>query len=208
MKKQVKKFNSGGEMYRKNAPPIDAIESVYPLEEALLGGPVGKVLGRVARPVVNKIDMVRRPKVANEIVTSKGISTKSNPVRMPKDEASVTHGYRNMSPAELESAKKSGYLTANPANKYAEGKKWWSSGDTEGSFGRSWKSGDDAVTVRVPKDKIPSKRAVSKKDLEVLNKDTGTYEKFKKGGTVKSKPTASSRGDGCIQRGKTKGKMR
>jgi hypothetical protein len=203
-KKKLKKFDNGG----YTGQPDEPLESVYPLEEALLGGPIGKALGRGVGAIASKVDMLRRPKVINEMVTSRGLSTKSNPIRMPNDPSEITHGYRNMSQAEAEAARKSGYLEANPNAKYAEGKKWWSSGDEQGSFGRQWKGGDDAVTVRTTKNNVPANRAVKAKDLERLNPETGKFEPFKKGGKVKTKakPTASSRGDGCAQRGKTRGR--
>ena len=160
---------------------------------------------------IDNIEPVRSaPRVNNQIVTNGGLSTKSNPVRMPKDESEITHGYRNMSQAEADAINKSGYAEANPKAKYAEGTKWWSGGDEQGSFGRKWKGGDNAVTVRALKEKIPQNEAVHKSNLERLNPDTGTFEPFKKGGKVKAKakPTASSRGDGIAQRGKTRGKLR
>jgi hypothetical protein len=201
-KKRTRKFDIGG----YTGQPDEPLESVYPLEEALLGGPIGKAVGRGVSALASKVDMLRRPKVTNAIVTKGEKFLKD---RMPNDPSEITHGYRNMSRAEAEAAKKSGYLEANPNAKYAEGKKWWSGGDEQGSFGRQWKGGEDSVTVRTAKDKIPEKRAVRAKDLERLNPETGKFEKFKKGGAVKAKISkASSRGDGCAQRGKTRGRMR
>jgi len=62
---------------------------------------------------------------------------------------------------------------------------------------------------------------ISQEDYDRMtqkNKDAGFYGRFKKGGSVKKKPakkmasggsvsSASKRGDGCAQRGKTKGRM-
>jgi len=62
---------------------------------------------------------------------------------------------------------------------------------------------------------------ISQEDYDAMtqrNKDAGFYSRFKKGGSVKKKPakkmakggsvsSASKRGDGCCQRGKTKGRM-
>jgi hypothetical protein len=54
------------------------------------------------------------------------------------------------------------------------------------------------------------------REMERKNRDSGFYGQFKKGGQVKktkkyasggSVSSASSRGDGCAQRGKTKGRM-
>lgn len=202
MKKRVKKFDIGG----YTGQPDEPLESVYPLEEMLLAGPVGRLAGRAGKAIANKVDMLRRPKVVNEIVTSRGISTKSNPTRMPNDPSEITHAYRNMSQAEAEAARKSGYLEANPNAKYAEGKKWWSSGDEQGSFGRQWKGGDDAVTVRTTKNNVPANRAVRAKDLERFNSETGKFEPFKKGGKV-TVSKASSRGDGIARKGKTRGRL-
>ena len=150
------------------SPPVDAIEPVYPLEELLIPG--GKVVGTSIKAGVTALT---RPKVTNEIVTT---GSKALRDRLPNDPSEITHAYRNMGKAEVDDIIKTGYAKANPKNKYAEGKKWWSGGDEKGHFGRNWKSGEDAVTVRTLKQKVPPQRAVSAKDLEAFNKLTGKFE--------------------------------
>jgi hypothetical protein len=61
----------------------------------------------------------------------------------------------------------------------------------------------DTHVLRVPIEKVPSNRAVSRKDVERYNLESGNFEPLKKGGKV----TASSRGDGIASRGKTRGKL-
>ena len=56
--------------------------------------------------------------------------------------------------------------------------------------------------LRVPIEKVPKNRAVSRKDVERYNPDSGAFESLKKGGL-----TASSRADGIASRGKTRGRM-
>ena len=54
-----------------------------------------------------------------------------------------------------------------------------------------------------------SDKAVSKRDVEMYNAETGKFERMKKGGKVKTKvSSASKRGDGIAQRGKTRGTFR
>jgi hypothetical protein len=149
----------------------EAIEPVYP-EEYLIGSGFGKSAINAARGLGNKVlssaEMALRPAVKNDVVVSKGISTKDFPIRMPNSDKDITHAYRNMSQAEYDAAKKSGYFEANPYAKYEEGKKWWSGGDELGKFGREWKGGKDAITVRVPRNKVPENKAVRFKDVEKM----------------------------------------
>jgi len=87
---------------------------------------------------------------------------------MPNSDKDITHAYRNMSQAEYDAAKKSGYFEANPYARYEAGTKWWSGGDELGKFGRTWKGGEDAITVRVPRNKVPENKAVRFKDVEQM----------------------------------------
>lgn len=52
------------------------------------------------------------------------------------------------------------------------------------------------------------KKEVKKETKKPARDDYPNYYNYKKGGKVKAKPTASSRGDGCAQRGKTRGNLR
>ena len=68
------------------------------------------------------------------------------------------------------------------------------------------------ANIRVPIDKVPANRAVSRKDVEMYNRESGKFESLKKGGSIKKMASggkvssASSRADGIAQRGKTKGR--
>jgi hypothetical protein len=149
----------------------EAIEPVYP-EEYLIGSGLGKSAINAARGLGNKVlssaEMALRPAVKNDVVISKGIGLKDFPIRMPNSNKDITHAYRNMSQAEYDAAKKSGYFEANPYAKYEAGTKWWSGGDELGKFGREWKGGKDAITVRVPRDKVPENKAVRFKDVKQM----------------------------------------
>ena len=199
--KKRKKFDGGGSVMDK--PSQDMRDPAYrrqlEREQALEASPVGPedLIGLgLGKRALSATEMALRPAVKNKMVVSEGIRLKNSPVRMPSSDKDITHAYRNMSQAEYEAAQKSGYFGRNPNPKYGAGdEKWWSGGDKTGKFGREWKGGEDAVTVRVPKSKLPEGKAVRFKDTE----------KMKRGGSVKS---ASSRADGIAQRGKTRGMMK
>lgn len=199
-KRKIKKYTEGG-IAKPDWMVEDerGIESVYP-EELL---PVGRALKGIKEAV-----SARRVK---NIVTDLPEKQTLLTGRLPKNPDEITHAYRNMSRAEIDAAKEKGYFGKRPAtNKqnWDADSKWWSPGDEKGSFGRTWKGGEDVETVRVPKEKVSKNWAVRTKNAERLNKETGKYEPMKKGGAVKAKkPTASSRGDGCAKRGKTRGRL-
>ena len=67
-----------------------------------------------------------------------------------------------------------------------------------------------AANAQAPEQLAPARRSFD--DMDPMDKARsimggGRPEGFKKGGKIKSKPSASSRGDGIAQRGKTKGKF-
>jgi hypothetical protein len=198
--KRHKKFDGGGSVMDEPSPDMRDPEYRRRLErkQALEASPVGPedLIGLgLGKRALSIAEMATRPYVRNQVVTSRGLQLKSSPVRMPTSDKDITHAYRNMSQAEYEAAKKAGYFERNPNPKYGAGdEKWWSGGDEVGKFGREWKGGESVVTMRVPRSKVPESKAVKFKDAEKMNK----------GGAVKS---ASSRGDGCCQRGKTKGRI-
>jgi hypothetical protein len=174
--------------YRRQLERQQALEASPVGPEDLIGLGLGK-------RALSAAEMATRPYVRNKVGVSEGLRLKNFPVRMPSSDKDITHAYRNMSQAEYEAAKKSGYFQRNPEPKYGAGdEKWWSGGDKTGKFGREWKGGEGSVTVRSPKSKVPEDKAVRFKDVELM----------KRGGKVKS---ASSRADGIAQRGKTKGRI-
>ena len=170
-------------------PGRDAVEGVYP-EELIIPGAKGlRGAGEAAKGAVKKavraVDMAMRPKVENTLV----------PDMFSKNVGKGTYAVRNVfSPAELEDIKKTGYMLPSPKELEAgKNRKWFTQTDVPGKN-----------TLRVRSENVPPNRAVRRKDVEIYNKETGEYEPFKKGGTVKAK---SHRGDGIAQRGKTKGRM-
>lgn len=198
--KKRKKFDDGGSVMDK--PSQDMRDPAYrrqlERQQALEASPVGPedLIGLgLGKRALSAAEMATRPYVRNKVGVAEGLRLKNSPVRMPSSDKDITHAYRNMSQAEYEAAKKSGYFQRNPEPKYGVGdEKWWSGGDKAGKFGREWKGGEGSVTVRAPKSKVPEDKAVRFKDVELM----------KRGGKVKS---ASSRADGIAQRGKTRGKM-
>lgn len=103
--------------------------------------------------------------------------------RVPGKPDDVTHVYRNMSPEELEAAKKSGYFDKNPNPdpniKWDTDKKYWSQGDAEDYFGRAWKDSPDNAKVRMPAEKLPRWTAGQTSNAEVLDKSTGAWNPVK-----------------------------
>jgi len=191
----------------------DAVEGVYPEElvipaTKMLRG-AGDVVKEAGQKAIRAVDMAMRPKVANEVVRPKRESIGLLAERMPQNPESVTHAYRQISPRELQDIRASKYARPDPnpektKRMWNADKKWWSAGDETGIFGRNWLRGKDAETIRTTVDKVPPNKAVRRKDLQILNKETGEYVPLKKGGVVKVK---SHRGDGIAQRGKTKGRF-
>lgn len=183
-----------------------ALEGVYPEELLLL--PFG-LATKTIRSGIEAVGMAMRPKITNEIVRPQGAGLLVG--RTPKNPEDVTHAYRQISKRELEDIKNSGYARPDPTpdaakRTWSADKKWWSAGDESGIFGRNWNRGD-AETIRTKIEKVPSNRAVRLKDLEILDKETGQFKPFAKGGRIKEKPKAG-RGDGIITKGFTKGKVR
>jgi GNAT superfamily N-acetyltransferase len=127
------------------------------------------------------------PKVKNFIDQPKGGSFGG---RVPASPEEATHVYRNMSPDELEAARKSGYFEKNPnpgKTDWDTDKKYWSQGDTEGYFGRSWKDSPDNAQVRLPQEKLPRWTAGKTGDAEVLDKTTGTWNPVKENAVNESR---------------------
>ena len=119
------------------------------------------------------------PKVKNYIDQPKGGTFGG---RVPANPEEVTHVYRNMSPDELEAARKSGYFEKNPnpgKTDWDTDKKYWSQGDTEGYFGRAWKDTPGNAQVRLPQEKLPRWTAGRTGNAEVLDKATGTWSPVK-----------------------------
>ncbi len=107
---------------------------------------------RFFRHYLDIISETDAPKVTNVIVPPSANAPALLRGRIPASPEQVTHAYRNMSPAEFDSAMKSGHFTANPnpgKTTWDTNKKFWSQGDIEGHFGRTWKAGKDTMNVRV-----------------------------------------------------------
>jgi len=191
--KKRKKFDDGGSVMDK--PSKDMRDPAYrkqlEREQALEASPVGPEdliglgLGKRLKGALSAAEMALRPKVTNQLVADK-----------LKGAGKGTWAVRNVhNPAELEDIRKTGYMLPSP-KEVASGKnrKWFTLTD------------DPRQThLRVKAEKVPSDRAVRRKDIEKYDPDTGEYVPLKKGGKVKS---ASARADGIAKRGKTRGTMR
>ena len=168
----------------------DAIEPDTTLE-GLLIGPGKAAAGAIAKGVsklANKAEIFMRPKVENSLYPN-----------IVDGKLSGQYAVRNVrSPAEIKSIKESGYMLPKKDGKQ---KKYFVQTD-------DMPSGIGPVSsishIRVPIDKVPANRAVSRKDVEMYNPENGKFESLKKGGKVSS---VSKRADGIAQRGKTKGRM-
>jgi hypothetical protein len=183
--------------------------------------------GGVGARVAAARDAAGRAQVKNQVFnTPAGSDTHIGKFfvgRAPEEGQAATHAYRAMSNAEVEEAKRLGYLlgpkrgvSKHTNSDRAIGKdlsKWFSEGDAQGHFGRRWKSG---ANYRIPIEDVPNflKRGeigpANMARAERLGENG--WEPFKKGGKVKAAGYAKggmvkSR-DGIAKRGKTKGKMR
>ena len=145
--------------------------------------------------IADKADMLTRPKVINA-------------VRPDIFNRGGQYAVRNIrGPEEIEAIKSSGYML--PKEGARQTQKYFTQTDAMPTGNAV---GKDSV-IRVPIGKVPSDRAVSRKDVEIYNRESGKFESLKKGGSVKKMASggkvssASSRADGIAQRGKTKGRM-
>jgi hypothetical protein len=189
MAKQYKSVLEGYNENRKPRLPTaeeEAVEGVYP-EELLIGGGAGKLFKSVAGKLKDKAEVFMRPKVKNSIYPE-----------MPGGKPTGKYAVRNVrGPEELEAIKQSGYMLPKEGGKQ---KKYFTQTDNMRTESNAF---EGSHVLRVPIEKVPKNRAVSRKDVERYNPDSGAFESLKKGGKV----SASSRGDGIAQRGKTKGRL-
>lgn len=184
-KSVLEKHNEG---LKRRLPTAEeeAIEPVYP-EELLIGGVAGKLFKSVVGKLKNKAEVFMRPKVKNSIYSE-----------MPGGKPSGKYAVRNVrGQEELDAIKDSGYMLPKEGGKQ---QKYFTQTDNMRTESNAFK---DNSVLRVPIEKVPKNRAVSRKDVERYNPDKGEFELLKKGGKV----SASSRADGCASRGKTKGRF-
>ena len=117
------------------------------------------------------------PAMKNVVVPPPATSNKLTG-RAPAKPEDITHAYRLMSTGELEHAQANGAFLPNPnanrANGWDTNHKYWSSGDEQGQFGRTFGS-DARVSVRVPIDRVPANTAVDASHAQVLDKTTGKW---------------------------------
>jgi hypothetical protein len=173
--------------YRKVLERQQALEGSYPeLVVAPLARPAAVAAGKVADGTKALFQTVERPEwptVYNHVVGAETVVpavTKANILkgRPFTTEDKVTYGYRNLSEAELADLQKTGYLNPNPAAAFSKDGKWFSAGDETGTFGRVWKNAPTNSTIRVPIEEIPKTKAVSAKNVQLLDKETGKYKDF------------------------------
>lgn len=164
----------------------EPLEPVYPIEN-LIG------VGGLARGVAAALKNVAGRRVKNVVVRESPGEGNLLSGRLPKADSDVTHAYRNMSKAEAEDASVFGAFRKNPnpgKGTWDANKKWWSSGDDLGKFGREWK-GAGTEAVRVPIGKVKPGWAVKTKNAEKYNKETDEWVPFKAGGAVRGNGIAT-----------------
>jgi hypothetical protein len=153
----------------KKIEPFDPLNAIAQLPVPASSGASGKNTG----PAPNL-----GPAVKNVVVPPPKQGGLLNG-RVPAKPEDVTHGYRNMHPAELQGAQSSGYFEKNPNPSpridWPADNKYWASGDAQGHFGRDWKNKEDNVRVRVPVGMIPDETAVDVNHAEIYNKNTGEW---------------------------------
>ena len=149
-------------------------------------GGAGKLFKSIAGKLKDKAEVFMRPKVKNSIYPE-----------MPGGKPTGKYAVRNVKgPEELEAIKQSGYMLPKEGGKQ---KKYFTQTDNMRTESNAFEGSN---VLRVPIEKVPKNRAVSRKDVERYNPDSGAFEPLKKGGL-----TASSRADGIASRGKTRGRM-
>ena len=158
-----------------------------PGEDQLLeGGGGGGGFGSLVGKLKDKAEVFMRPKVKNSIYAE-----------MPGGKPSGKYAVRNVrGPEELEAIKESGYMLPKEGGKQ---KKYFTQTDNMRTESNAF---EGSHVLRVPIEKVPKNRAVSRKDVERYNPDKGEFEPLKNGGM-----TASRRADGIASRGKTRGRM-
>jgi hypothetical protein len=161
-------------------------------EQLLEGGGSGGGFSSLMGKIKDKAEVFMRPRVKNSVYSE----TDGLP-------ASGKYAVRNVrGPEELEAIKESGYMLPKEGGKQ---KKYFTQTDNMRTESNAFEGNH---VLRVPIEKVPANRAVSRKDVERYNPDSGDFEPLKKGGKVKAKTkaraTASSRADGIAIRGRTR----
>jgi len=138
-------------------------------EQQLEGGGSGGGFGSLISKVKDKIEIATRPKVKNSIYPE----TDGLP-------ASGKYAQRNVrGEEEIKAIKESGYMLPKEGGKK---QKYFTQTDNV-----STNVSEGTSVLRVPIEKVPANRAVSKKDVEKYNPDSGKFEALRKGGLVKKK---------------------
>lgn len=174
---------SGRNIFSGNASPSDYLNVglTAGLAAFPLGRPIARGLGAAEQRILGQ-------RLENIVVPEPNFTAKSSILegRALNRPGQVTHVQRNMSPAELEDAIKTGrFNVPEGGTKFSQGdkRKWWSAADEEGIFGRPW-ARTGSVTVRMPAGALPKGRAASIKNAEILDPTTNSWmplrEYFKK----------------------------
>ena len=138
-------------------------------EQLLEGGGSGGGFGSLISKVKDKIEIATRPKVKNSIYPE----TDGLP-------ASGKYAQRNVrGEEEIKAIKESGYMLPKKSGKK---QKYFTQTDNVNT-----NVSPGTTVLRVPIEKVPANRAVSKKDVEKYNPDSDKFEALRKGGLVKKK---------------------
>jgi hypothetical protein len=150
-------FERGG-----RADPLIPIALAAAPAAALAAQPYAAAAGRALAYPYTENQVVNRVPKPNASTLMDG--------RQPASPSAVTHASRAMAPAELDAIRRTGFATPPPGGSaFSPEGKWWSAADEQGRFGRAWKAGADAQTVRAPIDAVSANRAVPARALQVLS---------------------------------------
>jgi hypothetical protein len=128
-------------------------------------GGFGSLMGKIK----DKAEVFMRPKVQNSIYPE-----------ISDGKLSGKYAQRNVrGEEEIKAIKESGYMLPKEGGKKQKYFTQTDNVNTNVSEGTS--------VLRVPIEKVPANRAVSKKDVEKYNPDSGKFEALSKGGLVKKK---------------------
>lgn len=138
-------------------------------EQLLEGGGSGGGFGSLVSKIKDKVEIATRPKVKNSIYSEN-----------PDLPASGKYAGRSVrGEEEIKAIKESGYMLPKEGGKK---KKYFTQSDNVPT-----NVPEGTSVLRVPIEKVPANRAVSRKDVEKYNPDSGKFEALKRGGLVKKK---------------------
>lgn len=170
------------DMRKVNQTPITGKDIAKSLAKGAISGLTLAIPGKLGASLAGKAKtLYKSAKTKNVVVPAKEGGSKLLGGRT----GTPTYAYRVTKADEIEDIRKTGRALANPANKHAKNQKWWSEGDEQGIFGRTWNKGNERVRTKISN--VKPRGAVKKSQLERFSKEKNAWEPLKQGGPVGKK---------------------